>query len=153
MIKDEIQAEFTDAMKSKDAPRRDVIRQINSEVATRKAAPGFDGDDGDDFYVAVIGSYVKKMDKSRQEYESFGERGAEMAAKLAYEVEYLSRWLPTKLDEDATRALVDKVVADLGVAGDPKAKGRVMGMLMKDHKDDLDGGLVNRIVSEALAES
>ncbi len=152
MIKDEIQTEFKDAMKSKDAPRRDVIRQINSEVSTRKAAPGFDGNDGDDFYVAVIGSYVKKMDKARQEYEGLGERGAEMAAKLAYEVEYLSRWLPTKLDEEATRALVEGVVADLGVAGDPKAKGRVMGTLMKDHKDDLDGGLVNRIVSEALTE-
>ena len=42
------------------------------------------------------------MDKSRQEYVEVGERGAAMAAKLGYEVEYLSRWLPQKLGESET---------------------------------------------------
>lgn len=150
MIGDELKAEFTDAMKSKDAPRRDVIRQVNAEVALRKAEPGFDGDLSDDFYRDVIGSYVKKMDKARREYEDLGDRGAEMAAKLAYEVDYLSRWLPSKLGEDETKALVDATIADLGVAGDPKAAGRVIGTLMKAHKDELDGALANRLVREAL---
>ena len=150
MIADELKAEFTDAMKTKDAARRDVIRQVNAEIALRKAEPGFDGDLSDDVYREVIGSYVKKMDKARREYEDLGERGAEMAAKLAYEVDYLSRWLPSKLGEDETRALVDATIADLGVAGDPKAAGRVIGMLMKDHKDELDGALANRLVREAL---
>jgi uncharacterized protein YqeY len=150
MIADELKAEFTDAMKTKDAARRDVIRQVNAEIALRKAEPGFDGDLSDDVYREVIGSYVKKMDKARREYEDLGERGAGMAAKLAYEVEYLSRWLPSKLGENETRALVDATIADLGVAGDPKATGRVIGMLMKDHKDELDGALANRLVREAL---
>ena len=150
MIADELKAEFTDAMKTKDAARRDVIRQVNAEITLRKAEPGFDGDLSDDVYREVIGSYVKKMDKARREYEDLGERGAEMAAKLAYEVDYLSRWLPSKLGEDETRALVDATIADLGVAGDPKAAGRVIGMLMKDHKDELDGALANRLVREAL---
>lgn len=150
MIADELKAEFTDAMKTKDAARRDVIRQVNAEIALRKTEPGFDGDLSDDVYREVIGSYVKKMDKARREYEDLGERGAEMAAKLAYEVDYLSRWLPSKLGEDETRALVDATIADLGVAGDPKATGRVIGMLMKDHKDELDGALANRLVREAL---
>jgi uncharacterized protein YqeY len=74
-----------------------------------------------------------------------------MADKLAYEVEYLSRWLPKKLGEDETRALVAEAVAELGVAGDEKAAGRVTGHLMKTHGKDLDGGLVNRLVREELA--
>lgn len=150
MISEELQAEFTDAMKTKDAARRDVIRQVNAEVALRKTEPGFDGDLSDDFYRDVIGSYVKKMDKARREYEGLGERGAEMAAKLAYEVDYLSRWLPSKLGEAETKALVDRTIADLGVAGDPKAAGRVIGTLMKGHKDELDGALANQLVREAL---
>lgn len=150
MIKDELAAEFKDAMKSGDTARRDVIRQVNAEVSLRKAEPGWDGDDSDAFYVDVIGSYVKKMDKARREYEDLGERGAEMAAKLAFEVEYLSRWLPSKLDEDETRELVEQVIADLGVAGDPKAAGRVTGVLMKAHRDEVDGALANRLVREAL---
>ena len=51
----------------------------------------------------------------------------------------------------ATRELVQQVVADLGVAGDPSATGRVMGALMKAHKDELDGALVNQVVREVLA--
>jgi uncharacterized protein YqeY len=73
-----------------------------------------------------------------------------MADKLSFEVDYLSRWLPKKLDEAATQALIDTTLARLGLAGDPKAAGRVVGELMKEHKDQLDGLLVNRLVRESL---
>lgn len=74
-----------------------------------------------------------------------------MATKLAYEVEYLSKWLPSKLGEGETRSLVAAAVAELGVAGEEKASGRVIGHVMKSHGKDLDGALVNRLVREELA--
>lgn len=149
-IAEELDAELKDAMRAKDAARRDVIRQIRSEIGIAKTAPGFDGDEGDAFYQAVIGSYTKKMQKSLAEYEGLGERGAAMAEKLRFEVEYLSRWLPTKMDEAATHALVARTIDELGVEGDAAASGRVIGAIMKSHKDDVDGSLVNRIVREQL---
>jgi uncharacterized protein YqeY len=149
-IKDELAAELTTAMKSGDSRRRDAIRQVQTEIATARAEPGFDGAEDDAFYQRVISSYVKKMDKSRSEYEGYGERGAAMAEKLAFEVDFLSRWLPTKLGETETRQLVVSTIESLGVTGDPKSAGRVIGTLMKEHRDQLDGGLVNRIVSEEL---
>lgn len=149
-IAEQLSAELTDAMKTKDAPRRDVIRQVQTEIATARSAADFTGEVDDDFYERVIASYVKKMDKARAEYEDLGERGAAMAAKLAYEVDYLSRWLPQTLDEETTRGLVVAAIQDLGVAGDPKAAGRVIGQLMREHGKDLDGGLVNRLVREEL---
>jgi uncharacterized protein YqeY len=152
-IKDELAAELKDAMLTKDAPRRDVIRQIQTEVSVATSDPGFGGGADDDLYEKVIGSYVKKMDKSREEYEGYGERGAAMAAKLGYEVDYLRRWLPQTLDEAATRQLVAAAIADLGVAGDEKSAGRVIGQLMKSHGKDVDGGLVNRLVREELSAS
>lgn len=149
-IASELDEELKDAMRQKDAARRDVIRQVRSEIGVARSAPGFGGDDGDEFHIAVIASYVKKMQKSLAEYEGLGERGAEMAAKLRFEVDYLGRWLPTKLDEDATAALVDEAISAAGVAGDPSAAGRLIGSIMKAHKDDVDGGLVNRLVRERL---
>jgi len=149
-IQEELTAELRSAMKEKDAARRDVIRQVQTEVATAKSHPDFEGEVDDALYQRVIASYVKKMDKSREEYAALGERGEQMADKLAFEVEYLSRWLPRKLDEEATRRLVAGAIADLGVAGDEKAAGRVTGHLMKTQGDDLDGGLVNRLVREEL---
>lgn len=150
-IADELSAELKDAMLTKDAARRDVIRQVRSELGVAKTAPGFDGDEGDEFHRKVIASYVKKMQKSLTEYEGLGERGAAMADKLRFEVEYLGRWLPTLMDEEATGRLVDEAIASLGVAGDPSAAGRVIGSIMKAHKDEVDGGLVNRLVRERLA--
>ncbi|HZD23309.1 MAG TPA: GatB/YqeY domain-containing protein [Acidimicrobiia bacterium] len=151
-IAQQLADELKDAMKTKDAARRDVIRQVQTEVATARSQPGFSGDVDDEFYRQVIASYVKKMDKSRAEYANLGERGEAMANKLAFEVDYLSRWLPQKLGEEETRALVTSAIAELGVAGDEQAAGRVTGHLMKSRGKDLDGGLVNRLVREELAK-
>ena len=150
-IQEQLSAALTDAIKTQDAPRRDVIRQIQTEVATTKSQADFIGEADDAFYQKIIASYVKKMDKSRAEYAGLGERGEAMAEKLAWEVEYLSQWLPTKLGEEDTRQLVIAVIEDLGVAGEEKAAGRITGQLMKSHGKDLDGGLVNRLVREALS--
>lgn len=150
-IRDELAAELTEAMKTRDAPRRDVIRQIQTEISIARAQPGFSGETDDAFYRRIIASYVKKMDKARSEYADLGGRGESMAEKLAFEVDYLSRWLPKKLDESETRRLVREAIAELGVAGDEKAAGRVTGHLMRARGGDLDGGLVSRVVAEELA--
>jgi uncharacterized protein YqeY len=152
-IKEELAAELRDAMKTRDVARREVIRMIDTEVAIARSAPGFSGEVDDNLYRQVIASYAKKMDKARQEYEGYGDRGAEMVAKLNWEVDYLSRWLPKKLDEEATRRIVRQAIADLGVEGDPKASGRVIGQVMKAHKDEVDGGLVNRLVAGELGSN
>jgi uncharacterized protein YqeY len=89
------------------------------------------------------------MTKAIAEYEGLGERGQEMAAKLRYETDYLSRWLPQKLSEEATRDLVTAAISELGV-DDPKQAGRVMGHIMQAHKSDVDGSMVKRLVDEAL---
>ena len=152
-IQEQLTEELRTAMKEKDQRRRDVIRQVQTEVATAKSQPDFSGEVDDAFYQRVIASYVKKMDKSREEYADMGERGQAMADKLAFEVDYLSQFLPEKLDEAETRKLVQDVIDEIGVAGDEKAAGRVTGHLMKRHGQDLDGALVNRLVREELANS
>ena len=152
-IKEQLAEELKDAMKTKDVDRRDVIRMVESEVSLAKSAAGFKGEVNDDLYRQVIASYSKKMDKARAEYLELGPRGEEMARKLGWEVAFLSRWLPTKLDQESTEALVTATISELGVAGDPKAAGRVIGHIMKNHKDEVDGGLVNRLVAAALNQT
>ncbi|CAN5895380.1 hypothetical protein BH23ACT5_BH23ACT5_07370 [soil metagenome] len=147
-IKAQLATELRDAMKSGDTLRRDAIRQIETEVRTVTSQPGV-GEATDEVYEVVIGAYVKKMAKATQEYRQYGERGREMAEKLEFEVRYLSRWLPTKLDSGETTKLVRQTIEDLKVDGDPKAVGRVVGALMKT-RDDLDGTLVNQIAREEL---
>ena len=148
-IREELAAELRDAMRTQDRDRRDVIRQIETEVAMARSEPGFTGEVDDDLYRRVIGSYVKKMEKARGEYLAAGERGAAMAAKLGYEVSYLQKWLPAHLSEEETLRLVEETVAALG-ASEPKQAGQVIGRLMRDRGDELDGALVNRLVRQVL---
>lgn len=148
-IEQELAAELRDALKQGDKPRAAVIRQVETEVSRARSEPGFRGEVDDGLYRDVIASYVKKMDKAREEYEGYGEKGASRAAALAFEIEYLGRWLPETLGEEETRALVDAAIAELGV-DDPKMAGRVVGHVMKSGAEGLDGALVNRLAREAL---
>lgn len=147
-IHDELAIELKAAMRERDKPRINVIRQIETEVSLAKSAPGFSGEVDDELYLETIESYVKKMDKARLEYEAAGARGRDNADKLTYEIAYLDRWLPDKLDEGQTRALVQQAIAELG-ADDPKMTGRVVGHVMRSGQE-VDGALVNRLVREEL---
>ncbi|MGH8875203.1 MAG: GatB/YqeY domain-containing protein [Acidimicrobiia bacterium] len=148
-IKDELTGELRDAIRTGDARRRDVIRAVETEVSMARTQPGFTGEVGDDLYRQVIAAFSKKMDKARAEYQGLGDRGTAMADKLVFEVDYLSRWLPAKLGEEETRALVRAAVVELAAAG-PRQVGQVVGHLMRARGEELDGGLVNRIAREEL---
>lgn len=147
-IEERLVVEQTAAMKGGDRPTLNVIRQIRSEVSMARSAPGFTGEVDDQLYLSTISTYVKRMGKSKTEYEALGERGREQAEKLAFEIDYLSKYVPTKLDEAATRALVAKAIEETG-ATDPKMTGRVIGEVMKSG-EEVDGALVARLVNEAL---
>ncbi len=150
-IEQELNDELKDAMRNKDQARLAAIRGVKSDMGKRLSDPGAPGEADDELWVEIISGFVKRNIKSKAEYDGLGERGADIAAKLGWELDYLSRWLPTKLDEAATQALVDAAIAATG-ARTPADAGKVMGSIMKDHKDDVDGALVNRLVRTALSE-
>lgn len=136
-------------MRAKDRPVLDAIRNARTEIQRAATAEGASGEVTDELCRDVIAAYVKKLQKALPAYDDAGDRGADAAAKLRFEIEYLSEWLPQKLDEDTTRELVDAAVASTGATG-PKDAGRVMGAIMKSHKDEVDTALVKRLVDAAL---
>lgn len=147
-VQEQLVAAQRTAMKTGDKPTVNVIRQIQSEVAVAKSAPGFTGEVDDDLYLATIAAFVKRMQKARPEFEAAGERGAEHVAKLTFEIDYLSQYLPQQLSEAETRDLVKATIADLGV-DDPSRSGQVIGAVMKSG-EAVDGGTVSRLVREEL---
>ena len=52
-IQTQLADELKDAMKSQDKPRRDVIRQVQTEIATAKSQPDFTDPIDDKFYQKV----------------------------------------------------------------------------------------------------
>ncbi len=150
-IWDELTQRLKTAMKARDSRQLDVIRMVRSRIQNKTKEPGFEGQLDDALCVAIIGLYVKQMKKAIPEYEKAGERAADEIERLEFEVAYLEPFLPKKMDEAATRVLVEGKIAELGISG-AKNVGRLMGAIMRDHKADVDGALVRRIGAELLGD-
>src|SRR5437870_5107524 len=141
---------LTQAIKARDSKTADVVRMIKSRLGERRTAKGFSGEVDDALTLDVIGAYRKQLQKALGEFEKAGDRGAEHAARLRFEIGVLERWLPKGLDEDAVRALVRERIVALGVK-DAKQVGRLVGDVMKTHKGQVDAAEVKRIAEELLA--
>tara|TARA_B100001142_G_scaffold264720_1_gene268475 strand:+ start:903 stop:1349 length:447 start_codon:yes stop_codon:yes gene_type:complete len=143
---DDLSTALKEAMKAKDKPKLDAIRQVQTEIAKKKSEKGEEATD--ELVLGVISSYVKKMAKAVDEYQSLGERGAEMAEKIQFEIDFLSQWLPEQLSEEDVEKLVDEVLAELGEV-DMSQMGRIIGAVMAKG-DGIDGSIVSRVVKDKL---
>ena len=150
-IENELNERLKGAMRAKDQRVLDVIRAIRAKILEAKTAKGFSGEVDDALYLGTIAAYVKSMSKAIEEFAAAGERGQENADKLRFEVDYLSTFLPKKLGAEETRTLVRDVIAQID-AKSRKEMGRVMGTVMKTHKDQVDAALVRTIVENLLPE-
>ena len=65
---DELSDALKEAMKAKDKPKLDAIRQVQTEIAKKKSEKGEEATD--ELVLGVISSYVKKMTKAVEEYKS-----------------------------------------------------------------------------------
>ena len=143
---DDLSAALKEAMKAKDKPKLDAIRQVQTEIAKKKSEKGEEATD--ELVLAVISSYVKKMTKAVEEYQTLGDRGAEMAEKIQFEIDFLSEWLPEQLSEEEVEKIVDAVLIEMGDI-DISQMGKVIGAVMSKG-DGIDGSLVSKIVKSKL---
>ena len=146
-ITDDLSAALKEAMKAKDKPKLDAIRQIQTEVAKKKAEKGEEATD--ELVLGVISSYVKKMTKAVEEYQSLGDRGVDMAEKIQFEIDFLSGWLPEQLSEEEVVAIIDEVLAEMGDV-DMSHMGKIIGAVMAK-VDGLDGAVVSKLVKEKIS--
>jgi len=146
-IIDDLSTALKEAMKSKEKTKLDAIRQVQTEVAKKKAEKGVEATD--ELVLGVITSYVKKMNKAVEEYNSLGDRGVEMAEKIQGEIDFLSTWLPDQLSDDEVAKIVDEVLSEMGDV-DMSQMGKIIGAVMAK-ADGLDGATVSKIVREKIS--
>ena len=144
---DDLSTSLKEAMKAKDKPKLDAIRQVQTEIAKKKSEKGEEATD--ELVLGVISSYVKKMVKAVEEYQSLGDRGIEMANKIQFEIDFLSQWLPEQLSEEEVSKIVDEVLSEMGEV-DMSQMGKIIGAVMAK-SDGLDGSVVSKIVREKIS--
>jgi uncharacterized protein YqeY len=148
-IEERLNVELVRAMKAHDTNVLDCVRMVKSKLSERRTSPGFTGGITDVVAMEVIDAYSRSIRKALGEFATGGLTSGPMVDKYKFEIEYLAQYLPQKLDEAATRDLVRLTIAEQGISGLANV-GRLMGAIMKGHKDVVDSAMVKRIAEEEL---
>jgi uncharacterized protein len=141
-----IEDEVKDAMRSRDAPRRDALRLILSSL--QGAEKELQRPLSEDESLQVLQRERKKRIEAAEAFRAGG-RDEQAAAEEA-ELAVLQEFMPEPLSEDELETIVDNVIAEVGATsmGD---LGRVTADVMPQVSGRADGSTVSQLVREKLA--
>jgi len=144
-LADRLNEDMKQAMKAQDKFRLTTIRMVraavkNQEIELRRPLE-------DNEVIEILSREVKQRKDSLQE---FGKAGRDdLATAVASEIDIISGYLPTQLDEEEIKTLVKQTIQETG-ASSKADMGKLMGALMPKVKGRADGKLVNQIVQQLL---
>ena len=141
-----IEDELKEAMKARDAERRDALRLIlNSLKVSEKELQRPLSEDEE---LQVLQRERKRRIEAAEAFRTGGRE--EQAAAEERELEILEEFMPEPLSEDEIDEIVDDVIAEVG-ATSMADLGRVMADVMPQIAGRADGSSVSQIVREKLA--
>ncbi|HYM80751.1 MAG TPA: GatB/YqeY domain-containing protein [Candidatus Limnocylindria bacterium] len=142
-----IQTDLTAAMKAQDAETLSTLRMLKAALMEAKTKKPKDATLSADEQIEVVQRYAKKRREAIDELRRVGRE--DLVAREEREIEVTGRYLPQSMSESELRAVVQAAVASTGAA-EPKDMGRVIGAVMAQVKGRAEGGIVSRLVKEAL---
>ena len=148
-LKEQLRADLTTAIKSRDEIRSSTLRMVltaitNAEVAGKEAKQLTD-----DEVLTVLSSESKKRREAATAFTDGGRE--EMAAKEVAEAAVIAHYLPEPLTLEEIESLVTAAIEQTGAAGEGmKAMGKVMGVVTPQTKGRADGGQVAAEVRRQL---
>ncbi len=123
-LKQDINEQVKQAMKSGDKDRLKVLRMLTAAIKQREVDERVEL--GDEDVLAVIEKMVKQRRESIEQYRAGGRE--ELAEIEQAEIDVLADFLPEPLTEGEIDALIDQAIADTG-ASRMSDMGQVMGRL------------------------
>jgi uncharacterized protein len=141
-----IDQELKDAMRARDAARRDTLRLILSSL--KGAEKDLQRPLSQDEELQVLQRERKKRVEAAEAFRGGGRE--EQAASEEAELAVLEEFMPEPLSEEELEEIVDDVIAEVGATsmGD---LGRVMADVMPQVSGRADGSMVSQLVREKLA--
>jgi uncharacterized protein YqeY len=146
-LQEKIQANITDAMRSKDELRLSVLRMMKSAVKNKEIEKMKALEEAEVF--AVLNTLVKQRRDSVEQFRKGGRE--ELAQKEEAEIKIIEQYLPASAsDEDISRAIAE-AIQETG-ASSMKDMGKVMqGVKTRLAGKTVDGGRVSQLVKEKLS--
>ena len=146
-LKDTLENDLKNAMRSGDVTRRSVIRMMRSEIHNREIADQTELDD--EATTNVLGRQAQQRRDSIEAFER-AERD-DLVQKERAELAIIMEYLPEQLTADELVEIIRGSIEQVG-AGGPQDMGKVMGAVMPQVRGKAEGREVNRIASELLKD-
>jgi len=141
-----LERELEQAMKEREAERRDALRLILSSL--RSAEKELQRPLHDEEELQVLQRERKKRIEAADAFRAAGRE--ERADAEDAELEVLEEFMPEPLSEDELEEIVDDAIAETG-ATSIRDLGRVMADVMPQIAGRADGSAVSQLVREKLA--
>jgi uncharacterized protein len=141
-----IEGELREAMKARDAERRDALRLILN--ALKGSEKELQRPLSDEEELQVLQRERKRRIEAAEAFRTGGRE--EQAEGEERELAVLEEFMPTPLSEEEIEEIVDDVIAEVG-ATSMADLGRVMADVMPQVAGRTDGSVVSQIVREKLA--
>ena len=147
-IVQDVSRQMKDAMKARDKIRVTALRNMRS-VLLNEMKKDNSTDLPDEVSVGLFRRLEKQRGESIEAFEQAGRR--EQAEAERAELAVIREFLPQLADETATRKIVEAAIEQSG-ASSKADLGKVMGVVMKAHKGQVDGNLARTVASELLED-
>jgi uncharacterized protein YqeY len=142
----EIEDELKDAVRARDAERRDALRLILN--ALKGSEKELQRPLSEEEELQVLQRERKRRVEAAEAFRAGGREA--QAESEERELEILEEFMPEPLSEDEIDEIVDDVIAEVG-ATSMADLGRVMADVMPQIAGRADGSVVSQIVREKLA--
>ena len=149
-LKETIETEYKNALKSKDKIKISTYRLILSSIKDldilNRSGPNKKETDDED-----IKKLLKKMMKQRTESIDIYKKNnrSDLLEIEQNEFNILSSFLPKQLNDEDTKKICEETISKLG-ASSIKDMGKVMGELKKKHADEIDFSKAGAMLKQLL---
>lgn len=148
-LKEKINNDLKDAMKSGDKTRLSVVRSIRALILEFEKS-GADKVLSPADELAMLTTAAKKRKDSIEQFRNAGRN--DLAEIEESELKILQEYLPKQLNEDEVKLEVEKLAAQIG-AKSKEDFPKLMPLVMKELKGKADGKIVKTIVENFLASN
>lgn len=153
MLKEKIEEEVKNAMKTKKELRLSVFRMLssavhNKEIEKRSRFGAGGGGLSDEEIIQVVRTEFKKRKDAAMAFTAGGR--FRLAAKEREEGDMLAELLPQELSDEELEKITDAGVAAIG-ASSAKDMGRLIGWVMAEAKGQVSGERVSALVKKKFA--
>ena len=149
-LKETIETEYKNALKSKDKSKISTYRLILSSIKdleiSNRSGPNKKQTDDED-----IKKLFKKMVKQRAESIEIYKKNnrSDLLEVEQNEYDILSSFLPKQLNDEETKKICEQIISKLG-ANSIKDMGKVMGELKKEYSDEVDFSKAGVLLKQLL---